>query len=202
MVREARQHSARSLLNSVRVPKELISRFVKACPTCKIRRPSRGEDIDMGGYEDDHLCDDEDDCPEPTSPEARRPSVQSNKRGSVSTAMSGFSSNFAKQNRWMTDLPDHKAKTDYYDTKTKNDYYDTMNYAAHDNHEVSSPPYSSRISQQLSNMSFSSDTAMTSPTGFPPSSVRSTGNWHNAAYSAYSVKPDRHGEHIKQEHRM
>ncbi|KPI36501.1 uncharacterized protein AB675_4354 [Cyphellophora attinorum] len=183
------------------VPKELISRFVKACPTCRIRRPSRGEDVEMAGCDDGNLSDD--DCPSPSSPDSRLTSVPSSKRGSASNGMPGFSATFAKQNRWMTDLPETKLKTDYYDTKPKHEYYDTMNYAQHDNHHEHYN--SNRISQQLSNMSFSSASDHTSPTtGYPSSNVRTTSsNWHtNPAYSAYSVKADRHGEHIKQEHRM
>jgi hypothetical protein len=175
-----------------RVPKELISRFVKMCPTCKIRRPSRDERHSTASTpaSDDEM---------PDSPEVRRTSFAEPKRESLSLAPPmGFSSTFAQQNRWMADLPSDKSKT-------KTEYYETMpptSYGGPQSPAAMSPQYSSRLSEQFNAMSFPSATEMAASNGFPSSNVRSTGNWQsvNSAYgSAYSSQQERGGR-VKKEH--
>jgi hypothetical protein len=88
----------------LRVPKELISQFVKLCPTCQVRRgTSRGSppslDKSTSGYMDTHSSD-------TISPsQSRRQSVATT-RDSVMVhsplSMAGFSSTFQSQSRWMT----------------------------------------------------------------------------------------------------
>ena len=168
------------------MPKELISRFVKMCPTCKIRRPSRDE---RNGSIADSPPSDED---MPDSPEDRRASIPETK------PPMGFSSTFAQQNRWMADLPGvkSKGKTEYYDTVPPASFCDPTSPAA------MSPQYTSRLSEQLNAMSFPTAANMATPSGFPSSNVRSTGNWQsvNTSYnSAYSTKQERGGR-VKKEH--
>lgn len=139
------------------------------------------------------LSDDE--CAD--SPIARGSPVTTYKRepGSIQPHI-GFSSAFAQQNRWMTDLPN---------LKTKAEYDSPMMHDAYTGHELSgalSPHYSTRLSEQLNSMSFPSS-EITSPTGFPSSNVRSTGNWQtvNSAYSPpYATKQERRDRIKKERH--
>lgn len=171
------------------MPKELISRFVKMCPTCKIRRPSQQ---DSETHPDDMDFSDEDGA---ESPVARRGSVATYKRESASIQPpAGFSSAFAQQNRWMTDLPTLKTKGEY-DSPILPDAY-----AGQELPGALSPHYTTHLSEQLNSMSIPSS-EITSPSGFPSSNVRSTGHWQtvNSAYSPpYATKQER-GDHIKQE---
>lgn len=167
------------------------------CPTCKIRRPSQ-RDVDIGDDEKNSPEDDDDELPV-----QRRGSVATSKRGSVSLqspmSVHGFSSTFAQQNRWMSDLPTTKSKSEFYDTMSPS------HYPLHDSSGVTLPQYTGRMSSHLNSIPYSTSdvsmAGMTSPTGFPSSNLRTTGNWHNSAYSsAYPIKSDRHGDSIKQEH--
>ena len=60
-----------SLTNMIRVPKELIAQFVKACPTCQQRRPiTRRDDV---GPDDKRLLDSKDDSDAMLQDEADSP---------------------------------------------------------------------------------------------------------------------------------
>lgn len=174
-----------------RVPKELISRFVKMCPTCRIRRPSRDatidEDVEKTSPSDEDM---------PDSPVCRRDSASNVKQESTSgQPRMGFSTTFAQQNRWMTDLPN---------LKTKQEFYDSMAPSAYDRTHTStdmSAQYTARLSEQMNAMSFP-PAEVTSPTGFPSSNIRSTGNWQSfsPAYdTGYTSKQERRPQ-LKQEH--
>jgi hypothetical protein len=186
---------SRLRLTLLRVPKELISRFVKMCPTCRIRRPTQQEPESAA---EDKMNLSDDDCAD--SPIARGSAVATYKRepGSIQPAI-GFSSAFAQQNRWMTGLPNLKTKSEY-DSPMMHD-----TYAGQELSGALSPHYSTRLSEQLNSMSFPSSAEITSPTGFPSSNVRSTGHLNfestmsNSAYSPpYPTKQERR-DRIKRE---
>jgi hypothetical protein len=179
-------------LTAPRVPKELISRFVKMCPTCRVRRPSRDEPHHHG---DDTTPPSDEDMPD--SPISRRGSEVDVKRGSMTAhAAAGFSSTFAQQNRWMTDLPTLKTKSEGYDTMPP-----TTTYAGPGSPSALSPQYSSRLSDQLNAMSFPTSDFST-PGGFPSSNVRSTANWQsvNTPYDAGYPQKQERGGRVKHEH--
>lgn len=180
-------------LTLLRVPKELISRFVKMCPTCKIRRPTQQEPETAA---EDKMELSDDDCAD--SPPTRGSPVATFKREpSTIHPPIGFSSAFAQQNRWMTDLPNLKTKGEYGSPMMQ----DT--YAGQELSGALSPHYSTRLSEQLNSMSFPSS-EITSPTGFPSSNVRSTGNWNSvnldSAYSPYPTKQERRDRIKKERH--
>ena len=90
------------------MPKELISRFVKLCPTCQVRRGNNRNSPHESDRSPEELTD-------PQSPEIpSTPASRKNSSGPKSTTMSmslplqtaGFatSSTFEQQNRWMTPL--------------------------------------------------------------------------------------------------
>lgn len=102
--------SAHPQLTSLcRVPKELISRFVKLCPTCQVRRGTSRNSPPESERSPEEVT-------EPQSPEV--PSGCSSRKNSsarkqiptnenVPSQAAGFatSSTFEQQNRWMTPLP-------------------------------------------------------------------------------------------------
>ncbi len=160
-----------------RVPKELISRFVKLCPTCQIRRganrssPPGSEKSPEESYPP---------SPETTSPSSRRDSLAT-KRNSASThtplSMAGFSSTFQQQNRWMTPLQPSESRysSDAYSSSTST----SNNYTMQDSHGLPSPStMSTNYGRSMNHMSYSNNTSSSS--GFPNSNVRSTNNWHTA----------------------
>ena len=165
------------MLNTLRVPKELISRFVKLCPTCQVRRganrssPPGSEKSPEESYPP---------SPETASPASRRDSLAT-KRDSVSAhsplSMAGFSSTFQQQNRWMTPLQpsEHRYSSGTYPSSTST----SNNYTLQDNHGLSSSStLSSNYGRSSHHMSYSNHTSSSS--GFPSSHVRSTNNWHTA----------------------
>ena len=186
------------------MPKELISRFVKLCPTCSIRRPSQ-RDVDAPAGDKDSP-EGESGCPD--TPLSGRDSLATPKRESVSVhpplSMHGFSSTFAQQNRWMTDLPASKSRAEYYETMSP------ASYAPNDESSATASQYPTRMSQHLNSMPFPLGSTglaeISSPSGFPSSNVRSTSNWstvHSAYSPTYSVKQERcsrPGNLAKQEH--
>jgi hypothetical protein len=95
--------SAYSLLTACsRVPKELISRFVKLCPTCQVRRGSaRASPPDS-----DRDCYMHTRSPGLISPpQSRRESIATRKSSlgmQSPVALVGGTSEFQRQNRWMT----------------------------------------------------------------------------------------------------
>ena len=180
---------------NVRVPKELISRFVKLCPTCKVRRGQNRtspEESEKSPEEYEH-------SPEVCSPVSRRDSLAT-KRSSVSAQsplqIQGSSSLFAHQNRWMTSAQPPEVKmSENYSTTSPSSYLaqDTMSPST-----MTSP--SSSMSRSDYKLSFSSVTGnnMYPPTsGFPSSNVRSTNNWQRAP-PGYDIKQEPHYDtHMK-----
>jgi hypothetical protein len=92
--------------NSARVPKELISRFVKLCPTCQVRRGGASTrtsppDCDRDSYmhtQSPGLI---------SPPQSRRESIATRKssmtmHSPVALGGGGEASEFQRQNRWMT----------------------------------------------------------------------------------------------------
>lgn len=97
----------RRQLTASRVPKELISRFVKLCPTCRIRRGmnrnSPGEDQDTPPDMDDTEPNDEIDSPV----KSRRESTigaQDNRMVDMPMQLVNGSTTFQSQNRWLSDF--------------------------------------------------------------------------------------------------
>lgn len=93
-------------LTFTRVPKELISRFVKLCPTCQVRRggasartspPDSGRDSYMHAQSPGLI----------SPPQSRRESIATRKNSMsihspVPLGGAGGASDFQRQNRWMT----------------------------------------------------------------------------------------------------
>ena len=122
----------RILMVHHRVPKELISRFVKLCPTCQTRRGTRPE-MDKDAPESAN---------EVQSPEAY--SVVPSRKGSGSTRQSSVGTNlplqrnsfkalstFQQQNRWMTPLhpqtdSNNVSPTSMHNPVSRHDSYNTM----------------------------------------------------------------------------
>lgn len=103
-----KQISISTLIDLCRVPKELISRFVKLCPTCQVRRgPNRNSPPESERSPEAMT--------EGQSPDV--PSVSSSRKNTLAhkqipsnenlSSQAGFatSSTFEQQNRWMTPLP-------------------------------------------------------------------------------------------------
>ena len=170
-----------------RVPKELISRFVKLCPTCKVRRGQNRTSpaSEKSPEEYEH-------SPEICSPVSRRDSVVT-KRSSVSVQplqIQGPNSLFAHQNRWMAPAQPSEVKM--------SDNYQTTSPSSYISHETMSPstmtPSRSSMARSDYNMSFSSvngSSMYPSTSGFPSSHVRSTNNWQRAPPS-YNIKQEGH----------
>lgn len=97
-----------------RVPKELISRFVKLCPTCQARRGTTRNSPPESEKSPEYM---DTNSPDTMSPQSRRESVVT-KRGSINLQsplqLSGFSATFQQQNRWM--MPLHPPQTATYKT--------------------------------------------------------------------------------------
>ncbi|ETN42444.1 uncharacterized protein HMPREF1541_01599 [Cyphellophora europaea CBS 101466] len=175
------------------VPKELISRFVKMCPTCRIRRPSNREPHSPVHEKTPHSDDGRH-----GASVSRRDSMVIDKEEATSPhsslPMQGFSTTFAQQNRWMSDLPSLKTKSEYYDSMSPN------TYVSHESSTGLSPSYTNRLSEQMNSMSFPSSSTMP-PSGFPSGNVRSTGNWqtvNSVCSPAYSMKRE-HRDRVKRE---
>lgn len=92
-----------------RVPKELISRFVKLCPTCQVRRGTSRNSPPERERSPEEVTD-------PQSPEApprlssrKNSSMHKNNNAGEETRLqeAGFNTSptFEQQNRWMTPLP-------------------------------------------------------------------------------------------------
>lgn len=82
------------------MPKELISRFVKLCPTCQIRRGMKGANDDADSGAEDH--DGPDDMDSPVK--SRRPSMPGTQESSMADMPAQFvnsTSTFQNQNRWI-----------------------------------------------------------------------------------------------------
>ena len=98
----------KQLANSLRVPKELISRFVKLCPTCQVRRGGASArtsppDSDRDSYMQTR-------SPGLISPpQSRRESIATRKssmsmHSPAALGGGGRASEFQRQNRWMTPI--------------------------------------------------------------------------------------------------
>lgn len=111
-----------NILISERVPKELISRFVKLCPTCQIRRgmnrnspPGDAENLPDFNDTDSPPGDDE----SPTK--SRRESTISNQGSSflhMPTQLVNSSTTFQTQNRWLSDFHPQAAYEGMYSPMT------------------------------------------------------------------------------------
>jgi hypothetical protein len=200
--RARRVTSKVEILTSRRVPKELIARFVKMCPTCIIRRPSNKESAMEDADDFDGVPDD--DCDSPDSPGTRRSSAAGSRHGTIgastdsSLSMLGITPTFAQQNRWMTDL----------NTKIKAEDYDSMEspvYSTHPSPGTMSPHYNASLNQQMNALSFPATHNnigdIPTPSGFPASNVRSTGTWSsiNTSYARDYPMKAMHDERIKRE---
>jgi hypothetical protein len=166
-------HLACVLANRNRVPKELISRFVKICPTCKVRRgQGRGSPAASEKSPEPYEA-----SPETCSPSSRRDS-SATKRGSVSVQspvqLHGSSSLFAHQNRWMTSAQPVEVQP-----------ASTNQYSSHTSMSTTSiTPTTPSLSRPDYSMSFStvnSNGLYGATSGFPSSNVRSTNNWHGSS---------------------
>ena len=138
------------------VPKELISRFVKLCPTCQVRRGSRVPSSSPSKSEPDYM--DLDTSCANTPRASRRPSLSTNRHSyglqSPMSSLTGFSSNFQSQNRWMTpvDLPSRSQ-----DDTMRSNYHTTSHSDGTTRHiSATAPPY---------------DTGFTLNSHYPPSSA-------------------------------
>jgi hypothetical protein len=93
----------------VRVPKELISRFVKLCPTCQVRRGTSRNSPPESERSPEEMTDPQ--SPEvPCGPSSRKTSSAHKQIATsehVPSQAAGFASSsaFEQQNRWMTPLP-------------------------------------------------------------------------------------------------
>ena len=170
------------------MPKELISRFVKLCPTCQVRRGAGRN----SPPESEKSPENYPPSPETASPASRRDSIAA-KHNSITAhspmSMAGFSSTFQQQNRWMTPLQPSESKytsgTYPSTTSSSNDY--TM----HDGNGLPSPAtMSTNYGRPMNHMSYSS-TSGHSASGFPSSNVRSTNNWQTTP-PGYGVKHEHH----------
>lgn len=90
--------------NSLRVPKELISRFVKLCPTCQVRRGGASARTSPPDSDRDSFMHNQ--SPGLISPpQSRRESVATRKSSmsmhSPAALGGGGASEFLRQNRWM-----------------------------------------------------------------------------------------------------
>lgn len=96
-------------LHSLRVPKELISRFVKLCPTCKARRGTARTSPTVSDKDSVSDCMDIQSPPEMLSPyESRRSDVggrQCSLSSGAQVQQATYSSAFQSQNRWMSSVP-------------------------------------------------------------------------------------------------
>ena len=104
-------HSVQLTRISFRVPKELISRFVKLCPTCQVRRGTAHASpptSDKGSISDylDQQSPPHIDMLSP--PKSRRSSIASRQCGTSAVTpgqASSYNTAFQTQNRWMSSAP-------------------------------------------------------------------------------------------------
>ncbi|RMZ78768.1 hypothetical protein DV738_g3695, partial [Chaetothyriales sp. CBS 135597] len=163
-----------------RVPKELISRFVKLCPTCKVRR---GQNRGAMQTPDKESPEDYEDCAETCSPgnPSRHESVTT-KRSSTSITsplqMQGSSSLFAHQNRWMTTSQPEDGKTaEGYHAGSPGSRYLTQDSIEHPNMAPSSMgPSASMMGRSDHSLTFASISS-----GVPLSAL--------AQHSAHQITP-------------
>ena len=108
-----------------RVPKELISRFVKLCPTCQIRRGTKGnsppdDTKDLPDFNDTDSPPDEDE----SSPNSRRESTMSTQEPclmDMPPQLVNGSPTFQSQNRWLSGFPaPHSAYDGMYSSAATN----------------------------------------------------------------------------------
>ncbi|RMZ87875.1 hypothetical protein DV736_g4895, partial [Chaetothyriales sp. CBS 134916] len=174
------------------VPKELISRFVKLCPTCKVRRGQNRGSIQTP---DKESPEDYEDCAEICSPSntSRRES-EATKRSSVSMPsplqMQGSSSLFAHQNRWMTtSQPEDGKITDSYSAGSESNYLAQEPMAHSSLAHSNMVPSTSSVGRSDQGLTFANinGSSMYSPSGFPSSNMRSTNHWQRGP-PEYDVK--------------
>lgn len=126
------------MLTSVRVPKELISRFVKLCPTCQIRRgQNRGQDIKEDSLSPPSL--DNDTVVDAESPiKSRHESTTRTQENSIMDLpmqLVNSTSAFQNQNRWLSDFhPPHATYDTLYSPSSTIDSasaFSAVNSSAH-----------------------------------------------------------------------
>lgn len=137
---------------------------MKLCPTCQVRRGSRVSPASPTKSESDYM-----DITSPTehsSHESRRQSVVTSRTSlsmqSPLSTVSGFSSNFQSQNRWMTPVQNHQrpeglVQPPCYDLSTntrpiQEDLTSTPN--SHHHVFTGGVSYSSRLSSAPSNQAY------------------------------------------------
>ncbi|RMD42272.1 hypothetical protein DV735_g2847, partial [Chaetothyriales sp. CBS 134920] len=148
------------------VPKELISRFVKLCPTCKVRR---GQNRGTMHTPDKESPEDYDDCAE--------------------TCSLGNSSRRESETTKRSSPEEGKISEGYHAAPSESSYLgqDSME---HSNIAPSSmAPSTSMVGRSDHSLAFASITGsgMYSPSGFPSSNLRSTNHWQRGP-SAYDIK--------------
>jgi hypothetical protein len=166
------------------VPKELISRFVKICPTCQVRRGAGRASTQESEKSPDEYAH----SPGTASPESRRSSLAMtrNMASASSPVLMGFSANLQHQNRWMTPLQPEETKYAQSDSSAS-----TVlgNYSVQDSRPL--PSSSTLNSRNLDHMAFPSVNTQMTSTGFPSSNVRSTSSWQSSP-PGYGVKQEPH----------
>ncbi|KAL2415348.1 hypothetical protein ABEF91_004990 [Exophiala dermatitidis] len=161
------------------VPKELISRFVKLCPTCQVRRGTRNSPPESEKSPETRM---EEQSPEAISTTNSRKnstaSRQLNTNANLPLQTAGFNSSptFQQQNRWMTPLQPPQA-----DTHRSNHISPVGNLNTHDSYNIIPP-----MPMNCSNAT---------PPGLTFPSVSSYGNTNNppSTYSTGSLTQVAHG---------
>ncbi|RMZ83389.1 hypothetical protein DV737_g1728, partial [Chaetothyriales sp. CBS 132003] len=181
------------------VPKELISRFIKLCPTCKVRRGQNRGSIQTP---DKQSPEEYGDCAEVCSPsKTSRRESEATKRSSVSMPsplqMQGSSSLFAHQNRWMTTSQAEDGKIpNSYSVASERSYLRQEPMA--DSGMADSGMAHSGMASSTSSVGRSDDSLtftnmsggnVYSPSGFPSSNMRSTNQWQQGP-PEYEIKQE------------
>lgn len=143
------------ILISPRVPKELISRFVKLCPTCQIRRgmnrnSPHDEAKSLPDFNDTDSPPDDDE----SSPKSRHESTISTQEScllDMPTQLVNGSTAFRSQNRWLSGFqPPHSAYDGIYSPTTTNGEapsFSTVNgMSSFDQHAVHSSSHMATMS--------------------------------------------------------
>lgn len=180
------------LTNTIRVPKELISRFVKLCPTCQVRRGGASArtsppDSDRDSYmhtQSPGLI---------SPPQSRRESIAARKssmtmHSPVGLGGGGGASEFQRQNRWMTttqsshssNAPLHTLSASGYNTIPTNPAMSEISslnssHGPNNSHTNFNTPV--QIDNQLAYNSNALRFAHTSQSAFPYSTIKQEGHY-------------------------
>lgn len=188
--------SSRVLLTvAPRVPKELISRFVKSCPTCQVRRgTSRNSPPESEKSPEARM---EAQSPATTSGNNSRKNSVANRQPSMSMNLplqtAGFASSsiFQQQNRWMTPLQPQQAETHRINRSSSG-----SNLSTHDSYNTMPPIPMSCTNATPPGLAYStvstigSDTAPSS--AYSSDSLTQATHGHVSADNNYLVKAEHH----------